>query len=137
MSLTDDDKAAPPAVAGKQAPQGDASPAKPGVGAPSPKKTGAPNSKPIDADDTYVYRDFATMPAPATGGAPVHPNSLQAQKLPAKLATMLSDQGESIQYALRVCGSCSAHWVVLHCVFFHLQIDRSLTSISRLALCLS
>ncbi|KAL9189487.1 hypothetical protein ACHAXT_009162 [Thalassiosira profunda] len=92
MSLTDDDQAAPSAVAGKQAPQGDASPAKPGVGAPSPKKTGAPNSKPIDADDTYVYRDFATMPAPSTGGAPVHPNSLQAQKLPAKLATMLSDQ---------------------------------------------
>lgn len=60
-----------------------------------------PNSKlrvrDADADDdTYVYRDFAAIPAPATGGvvgAPLHPQSLQAQKLPAKLASMLADHG--------------------------------------------
>ena len=45
-------------------------------------------------EDTYVYRDFATIPAPALGGAALHPQSLQAQKLPAKLASMLSDPGE-------------------------------------------
>ena len=46
------------------------------------------------AEDTCVYRDFATIPAPALGGAALHPQSLQAQKLPAKLASMLSDPGE-------------------------------------------
>ena len=46
------------------------------------------------AEDTCVYRDFATIPAPALGGAALHPQSLQAQKLPAKLVSMLSDPGE-------------------------------------------
>lgn len=42
-------------------------------------------------EENYVYRDFSTMVEPPQ---PVHPQSLQAQKLPAKLASMLSDQGE-------------------------------------------
>lgn len=57
----------------------------------------APNSAPREMDpneDTYVYRDFATTLPPTVGGAAaglVHPQSLQAQKLPAKLASMLAD----------------------------------------------
>mmetsp|Transcript_13199 Transcript_13199/g.23985 ORF Transcript_13199/g.23985 Transcript_13199/m.23985 type:complete len:510 (-) Transcript_13199:207-1736(-) len=54
----------------------------------------APNSKPRETDldeDSYVYRDFATIPAPSMEGASLHPQSLQAQKLPAKLASILSD----------------------------------------------
>ena len=56
-----------------------------------------PNSKPREPDpdeDTYSYRDFATIPSPSLGGAQLHPQSLQAQKLPAKLASMLSDQSK-------------------------------------------
>lgn len=56
---------------------------------------GAPNSKPrkTDLDEaTYVYRDFSTILAPPQPS--LNPQSLQAQKLPAKLASMLSDQGE-------------------------------------------
>jgi len=56
----------------------------------------APNSTPRETDpdgDTYVYRDFATIPAPSMDGVALHPQSLQAQKLPAKLASILSDQG--------------------------------------------
>lgn len=49
----------------------------------------------VDEQETYVYRDFSTLPAPEnmTGpdGAVLHPQSLQAQKLPAKLASMLCD----------------------------------------------
>mmetsp|Transcript_19956 Transcript_19956/g.37563 ORF Transcript_19956/g.37563 Transcript_19956/m.37563 type:complete len:207 (-) Transcript_19956:1738-2358(-) len=55
----------------------------------------APNSAPCETDpddDTYVYRDFATIPAPSMDGVVLHPQSLQAQKLPAKLASILSDQ---------------------------------------------
>jgi hypothetical protein len=57
----------------------------------------APNSKPRKAEleeDTYVYRDFSTILAPPQ--PTLNPQSLQAQKLPAKLAAMLSDQGKSI-----------------------------------------
>ncbi|KAL7530829.1 hypothetical protein ACHAXR_003695 [Thalassiosira sp. AJA248-18] len=50
-----------------------------------PRETGDPD------EDTYTYRDFATIPAPNLGGASLHPQSLQAQKLPAKLASILSD----------------------------------------------
>lgn len=43
----------------------------------------------------YVYRDFATIPAPTMGlEASLHPQSLHAQKLPAKLASILNDQGK-------------------------------------------
>jgi len=55
----------------------------------------APNSAPRETDpddDTYVYRDFATISAPSMDGVALHPQSLQAQKLPAKLASILSDQ---------------------------------------------
>ncbi|KAL7544509.1 hypothetical protein ACHAWF_007886 [Thalassiosira exigua] len=69
-----------------------------GSGPPPPRAlavaAAAPNSEPriVDPDeDTYVYRDFASLPAPAGGSSTVHPQSLQAQKLPAKLASMLSD----------------------------------------------
>eukprot|EP00571_Detonula_confervacea_P013613 CAMPEP_0172310812 /NCGR_PEP_ID=MMETSP1058-20130122/12699_1 /TAXON_ID=83371 /ORGANISM="Detonula confervacea, Strain CCMP 353" /LENGTH=514 /DNA_ID=CAMNT_0013023755 /DNA_START=97 /DNA_END=1641 /DNA_ORIENTATION=+ len=60
--------------------------------------TPAPNSKPRETDpeeDTYVYRDFATIPAPNLNDAALHPQSLQAQKLPARLASMLSDHDMS------------------------------------------
>lgn len=73
----------------------------------SPRESGAGDDDgggnddgPVDPDeDTYVYRDFSTVPAPnnmpSTNMATLHhPQSLQAQKLPAKLATMLVDQGE-------------------------------------------
>ncbi len=59
----------------------------------------APNSSPHEADpykETYVYCDFAKMPPRALGGAAkLHPQSLRAQKLPAKLALILSDSGAS------------------------------------------
>jgi hypothetical protein len=45
--------------------------------------------------DTYTYRDFAAIPAPqvsALDGS--YPPTLQAQKLPAKLASMLTDPGK-------------------------------------------
>ncbi|KAL7540087.1 hypothetical protein ACHAWF_006591 [Thalassiosira exigua] len=61
-----------------------------------PKAT--PNSEPcaMDTDeDTYIYRNFAPLAVPGGGISNVHPQSLQAQKLPAKLATMLSDQDMS------------------------------------------
>lgn len=55
----------------------------------------APNFLPsiMDPDeDTYVYRDFSAMPAEQMAGVgSLHPQSLQAQKLPAKLAAMLAD----------------------------------------------
>eukprot|EP00581_Thalassiosira_minuscula_P016166 CAMPEP_0183730100 /NCGR_PEP_ID=MMETSP0737-20130205/31983_1 /TAXON_ID=385413 /ORGANISM="Thalassiosira miniscula, Strain CCMP1093" /LENGTH=461 /DNA_ID=CAMNT_0025962489 /DNA_START=100 /DNA_END=1485 /DNA_ORIENTATION=+ len=54
----------------------------------------APNAtRHADDEGTYIYRDFATIPAPSMSGATLHPQSLQAQKLPAKLASILSDQG--------------------------------------------
>lgn len=56
-----------------------------------------PNSTPrmMDPDeDTYVYRDFAAIPPPIMSEVgSLHPQSLQAQKLPAKLASMLADHG--------------------------------------------
>lgn len=58
----------------------------------------APNSAPREPnpdEGTYIYRDFAKTQAPSTGVASVHPQSLQAQKLPAKLASMLADNGKS------------------------------------------
>lgn len=57
----------------------------------------APNSKPRKPEldeDTYVYRDFSTLVAPPQQS--MNPQSLQAQKLPAKLASMLSDPGKRI-----------------------------------------
>jgi hypothetical protein len=54
-----------------------------------------PNSKPRKPEpdeETYVYRDFSTIAAPLQQS--LNPQSLQAQKLPAKLASMLSDPGE-------------------------------------------
>ncbi len=58
----------------------------------------APNSTPrmMDPDeDTYVYRDFSAVPPPTMSEVgSLHPQSLQAQKLPAKLASMLADHGK-------------------------------------------
>ena len=58
----------------------------------------APNSKLRVADpdeDTYVYRDFSAIPPPTISEVgSLHPQSLQAQKLPAKLASMLADPGK-------------------------------------------
>jgi hypothetical protein len=46
--------------------------------------------------DTYTYRDFAAIPAPQVGAlaGSYSPPYLQAQKLPTKLASMLSDPGK-------------------------------------------
>lgn len=56
-----------------------------------------PNSEPRQSnpdEDSYTYRDFGTLPVASLNGASLHPQSLQAQKLPAKLASMLSDAGK-------------------------------------------
>ena len=48
-------------------------------------------------EDTYVYCDFSMLPPPqhmVGSNGVIHPQSLQAQKLPAKLASMLSDHGK-------------------------------------------
>lgn len=63
----------------------------------------APNSKPRERDpapiETYVYRDFARAEPSTINTGTSHermpPQSLQSQKLPSKLAAMLSDPGES------------------------------------------
>ncbi len=55
----------------------------------------APNSKPRKPEpeeETYVYRDCSRIPAPPQQS--LNPQSLEAQKLPSKLASMLSDPGE-------------------------------------------
>mmetsp|Transcript_3018 Transcript_3018/g.6602 ORF Transcript_3018/g.6602 Transcript_3018/m.6602 type:complete len:429 (-) Transcript_3018:121-1407(-) len=66
---------------------------------PSGKGLPAPNSKPRDREpapiETYVYRDFANAEPSALNTETCHkrmpPQSLQNQKLPSKLAAMLSD----------------------------------------------
>ena len=63
----------------------------------------APNSQPRHESDTdgqtYVYRDFADVPASSLSVANCHrqvpSQNIQSQKLPAKLAVMLSDPGKS------------------------------------------
>ena len=65
----------------------------------------APNSKPREVEpapvDTYVYRDFANAEPSALNTGTCHkrmpPQSLQSQKLPSKLAAMLSDPGELLE----------------------------------------
>lgn len=55
-----------------------------------------PNSKPREPElevESYVYRDFSTIVAPPPQS--LNPQSLQAQKLPSKLASMLSDPGKT------------------------------------------
>lgn len=60
-----------------------------------------PNAKPRAAptpDDTYVYKDYASVPAESLDTDTCHkkvpPACLQAQKLPSKMAVMLVDPGE-------------------------------------------
>lgn len=61
-----------------------------------------PNSKPrpapVNPDDTYVYKDYAQTPLESLDTSTCHkkvpPPCLQAQKLPSKLAVMLTDPGE-------------------------------------------
>jgi hypothetical protein len=61
-----------------------------------------PNSKPrpapVNTDDTYVYKDYAQTPLESLDTSTCHkkvpPQCLQAQKLPSKLAVMLTDPGE-------------------------------------------
>jgi hypothetical protein len=65
----------------------------------------APNSKlrVTDPDDTYVYRDFSAIPPPTISEVgSLHPQSLQAQKLPAKLASMLADPGKLYTHAISI-----------------------------------
>jgi hypothetical protein len=68
----------------------------------------APNSKLPVADpdeDTYVYRDFSVITPPTrTEVGSLHPQSLQAQKLPAKLASMLADPGKFTRTSFRLSG---------------------------------
>ena len=52
-----------------------------------------PEEEEEEEQETYVYRDFATIPAPPPIRNDNGPQSMQAQKLPAKLATMLCDHG--------------------------------------------
>ena len=79
----------------------------PGAGATislsADSRIAAPNSKPREKEqapiETYVYRDFANAePANLNTGmcheGRMPPQSLQSQKLPSKLAAMLSDPGE-------------------------------------------
>jgi len=66
-----------------------------------------PNAKPrpdnADADDTYIYKDYAQTPIESLDTSTCHkkvpPQCLQAQKLPSKMALMLADPG---QYKLKV-----------------------------------
>ncbi len=61
-----------------------------------------PNSKPrpapVDPDDAYVYKDYAQTPLESLDTSTCHkkvpPQCLQAQKLPSKLAVILTDPGE-------------------------------------------
>jgi len=61
-----------------------------------------PNAKPRPAhtnpDDTYVYKDYATVSLESLDTDTCHkkapPACLQAQKLPSKMAVMLVDPGE-------------------------------------------
>ena len=66
----------------------------------------APNSKMRVTDpdeDTYVYRDFSAIPPPTISEVgSLHPQSLQAQKLPAKLASMLADPGKLYTHAISI-----------------------------------
>lgn len=83
----------PPPAAGGRGADGDAAAADAAEAQPHAP---IPNSKPRETypdEDTYVYRDFAKVPAPGLAVTSLHPQSLQAQKLPAKLASILSDQG--------------------------------------------
>lgn len=58
-----------------------------------------PNSKPrpapVNPDDTYIYKDYAQTPLESLDTSTCHkkvpPPCLQAQKLPSKLAVMLTD----------------------------------------------
>jgi len=67
--------------------------------APAQALPPAPNSKPRERDpapiETYVYRDFASAEPSTINTGTSHermpPQSLQSQKLPSKLAAMLSD----------------------------------------------
>ena len=65
------------------------------IPAPSPKPR---ELKPEKQLPTYVYQDFANAEPSMLGSTTVHervpPHSLQSQKLPCKLAAMLSDAGE-------------------------------------------
>ncbi len=63
-----------------------------------------PNAKPRPAqsnpDDTYVYKDYATVSLESLDTDTCHkkvpPACLQAQKLPSKMAVMLVDPGEQL-----------------------------------------
>lgn len=67
-----------------------------------------PNSKPrpapVNPDDAYVYKDYAQTPLESLDTSTCHkkvpPQCLQAQKLPSKLAVMLTDPGELNIYFL-------------------------------------
>ena len=71
-----------------------------------PPPIAAPNSKPREKEqkpiETYVYRDFANAEETTLDNGNCHGEgrvpaaSLQSQKLPSKLAAMLSDPGELI-----------------------------------------
>ena len=62
-----------------------------------------PNSKPREVEqvtESYVYRDFASADPgqlePGIAHKNMPPSALQSQKLPSKLAAMLSDPGECL-----------------------------------------
>ena len=94
----------------------------------------APNSKlrVTDPDeDTYVYRDFSAIPPPTISEVgSLHPQSLQAQKLPAKLASMLADPGKLSTHIISILRKDStAHPQPLpraHCCCFHTRVSSSI-----------
>lgn len=72
------------------------------------KGKAVPNSKPrpapVNSDDTYIYKDYAQTPLDSLDTSTCHkkvpPQCLQAQKLPSKLAVMLTDPGKLNIYFL-------------------------------------
>jgi len=63
-----------------------------------PVPNAKPRPAPLNPDDTYVYKDYASVPLEALDTDTCHkkvpPACLQAQKLPSKMAVMLVDPGE-------------------------------------------
>ena len=65
------------------------------------KNTPVPNITPREEDpdeETYIYRDFSTLPIPPEYGGGGSLSQTQSQKLPAKLASILSDIGKCRDY---------------------------------------
>jgi hypothetical protein len=101
----------------------------------------AANQNPPPLDNTYVYRDFAREEDPAEKFVTAHAGhsnlighedmrDLERQKLPAKLAAMLSDPGEFLI-------SGAVNYLIVMCCFgltkfFSLSLSTRITLLSSL-----